>query len=487
MRLSLGASRGRLVRQLLTESALLSLAGGALGLVAIVAFARFADGWFPDSDLSFGWHTVALTVPFSIATSLLFGMSPALHATRVSVSEAMKESATPGTKHRAIQRRLIVAQVAMSQPLLVGLGVLLAAAFSTQGVRHDPDIAKRTLWVVLNPREPSNARDHAAVIALTNQVRAAFAGMPSVERVSNGVGYIRRDEFKVESSGRGDTPSAREAFGASVHPIGPGYFDLLRIRVARGREIDETDVAGKEPAAIIGSDLATQLWGDANPIGRRLVGSVTYTVVGVVDAAQAGPSVVDGRMQIYTAYAQESWPMEPAMFVRVASNAPMMISALRARLRQDFPSVPVMKVATLAEIDGETQRQNVRAAGAAAGAGLLALLLSAVGLYAAVAFAVNQRTREIGVRIAMGARASQVIGHFFGSGVRLSLIGSAIGLPASVYAVGRFMTGIKYQGPSGWALAFAISAVVTGVAMFASWLPARRAARVDPVVALRAE
>jgi predicted permease len=485
MRLSLGATRARLVRQLVTESALLAIAGGACGLLLLFWLTRLGMHWFPDSAFSVGWWTIAATAVFALGTGVVFGLAPALHATRASVHDALKQSSATGTQQMRMQRRLVVYHIALSQPLLVGLGMLLAATAETERGRSTSDVANRTLVMHLEPQFGGRDASDERILGMTAQLNEQIATLPGVERVSNGVGWTTRDKFSVSAV---DRAGSSDAFKAVIHPIGPGYFSLLNTRMLRGREFDRTDIKGAPPSIVIGRSLAWGLWGKADPIGKTLKGaSVSYTVVGVVDADQAGPGSSDRAIHAYVALAQHKGIQQPAILIRVRARATAMIPQIRARVRQALPGTPVFDVVTLAEINARKQKESFVTSTVATGAGVLALLLASIGLYAVVAYAVGQRTREIGVRIALGAQRSQVVRQFFHDGIKLSLIGSAIGLPLSVLALRTFMRAVDFGGPGAWGVAGVIACVVTAVAGVATWIPARRAARVDPTLALRAD
>ena len=494
VRLSLGASRWRIIRQLLTESSMLAFVGGGVGLLLLAWLMRMAKQWVPQLPLAVGPLTVALTAALAIGTSVLIGLSPALHATRQSVFGALKESGGMSTWHTLAQRQLIVAQIALSQPLLVALGVLLVNALGNPRQSIDSELAKRVVGIELEiPRvtnyEADRLRGIEAMARVATQVREA----PGVEGAAFGDMGQERGSYQVAVGNRVSSPLGDARFASTTRAVSRGYFDLLNIHITRGRDFDQTDVANAPKAVIIGSDLAAKLWGTADPIGRKLVNECkcdggTVTVIGVFDARQAGPSLVDGRMNVFSAFAQyTNAGGYNKLWVRTAKNPAPMIALLRERIKQEAPTADIMYAQTLAEEEANRSTGSTRAAAFASVGGTLALLLAALGLYAVVSFTVGQRTREIGVRIALGAAPRQVVSHFFASGVKLALIGSAIGLPASAYAINSAMFGMFMRNDNVWMVGAEIAAVVTLVAMIATWIPARRAAHVDPMVALRTE
>jgi predicted permease len=487
VRLSLGASRARLVRQLLTESALLACAGSALGLLLLAGLFRVVLYFNASDTVSFGWMTIAWTIPVTIVAAVLFGLSPALHATRASVADVLKSTSQGGARTVALQRKLVVAHVALSQPLLIGLGVVLATTLNNNSPPGRAAVAGRTAVasIALRPHTRDSAGTTSAII------REALAGLPGVERVADAVSWNSRDLLELPPAERGDGPMANDAFRARIRPVGAGYFALLNIRVIAGREFDRTDARGTPTAAIIASDLARELWGTSNPIGRTLRrrnGNFNYTIVGVVDADYAGDSFEGGLARVFVATAQlADMGLAQDFYVRSATGGAALVPAIRARLAEVPAGVTVYAVQTLADIDAAARRENLVTGLAASGGGLLALLIGSVGLYAIVAFSVAQRAREIGIRVALGAGRRRIIAHFARDGVKLSLIGIAIGLPASVFAVRAFMQNIGVAPYSEWGSAFVVAFAVTAVSMLATWIPARRAARVDPMIACRAD
>ena len=279
-----------------------------------------------------------------------------------------------------------------------------------------------------------------------------------------------------------------------------GYFNAFGIPIVRGRDFDtgeyahSSDDAARAPsfdAVIIGSDLARRLWGDANPLGRRLthgdvgrfrtpprwLSSVSWT------KRPRGPSDVNGQVRVYVPYSA----INTGVIARTAGPALPMLNAMRAVVAAEAPQMPVYRVQTMEQREAKSRRDVLRASSAVAGGGLLALLLSAIGLYAVVSFAVGQRTREIGIRTALGAQRGQVVRMFFAKGLALSAFGLILGLPLSMIVTRLIVTTLNWPLTSSPLLGVAIGAAVLVVASVAVWIPARRASTIDPIVALRAE
>jgi predicted permease len=495
VRLALGAPRRRILRQLLTESALLALVGGLLGLLLAFGAVRVAASQVTDFVLTVDSATVAFTVLFALGTSLLFGLTPALHASRSSVSDALKDTSTGTGARSRLQRGFIVAQVAFTQPMLVGLAVILG--FMLQAVRARPEFA---------------VAPHVATIRVT--VRGLDAMAPFVERVRSlpgvlGVALVGSGGNATVVVHPGDEQPGvvanRNRMTINARAVSPGYFAVMDIPIVRGRDFEPADGAVSATPIIIGDDFARQLWGDANPIGRRLdladrnppspifmpspstastVGG--YVVVGVIDATRAGASDTGEGYRVYSAAAWGQGII-PRLYVRTSGPAtdafPLFLDAARAAM----PAAPLPSLSTRAIEQADERSELTQVAAGAAVGGLLMLLLAAIGLYAVVAVGVTQRTREIGLRMALGAQRAVVVRSFLMSGLRLCAVGMAIGLPLSMLALKLILMSQQEISTNPVLIGLVVAGVVLSVATLASLLPARRAARVNPIIALRAD
>jgi putative ABC transport system permease protein len=501
VRLSLGASRGRIVRQLLTESVLLAVAAGMLGAAVLATLVRLFGRQLPELQVQVDWRVMAFTFGFAIGTGLLFGVSPALHATRLAVAEVLKDSAATVSGSRSrLQRALVVAQVALTQPLLVGVSAMVLLSGGELGDRRNRDVDTRIASLgfayiggdLIFRAGSSSARSAALeeyrttverVVERLRSLPAVVGAVPDVSEMVLHVGLTVPPEHRVP----GRTYS--EAMRLVGEGTAPGYFALMGIPIIRGRDFTEGEARGQGNPVIIGAELARALWGNADPIGRSFRGggssraSRDLVVVGVVDdAAIERTDIVEPRIFVPSRGLGK-------VLVRTAGPAEPMLPLLRAVASQEAPHLPISDVTTLAAIKTLERSEILRASMISSAGGMLALLLSAVGLYALIAFAVGQRTREIGIRIAVGARPRQVVGLFLASGLRLSMLGLAIGLPLSLLAHRRLSEWAGADSPqaSTPAVAAMIAVAVVAVASVAAWLPARRAARIDPVTALRSE
>jgi len=439
VRLSLGASRLRLVRQLVTESTLLAVAGSSIGLTlawSMLSWSQKTDteGLTIVPDVS----TFAVVAAMAVVTGILFGLSPALHATRGGISNALRDSST-GASSEAVDSL-------------------------------SPRITERPEVLGVVPE------------AAAYQIRRVVAPDRSVPNAVND-----------------SAPTIVHVEGAA-----PGWFALLDVPIVLGRDVSLADTAAADRPAVIGTDLARSLWGAANPIGRSLASpavpgldqdSIAMTVVGVYDATRRLPGMIwggqatrpDATARVYTAHGKNR--QHDRLLVRTRGPAAAYLPDLQRFVRARAPSLPVSSIMTLEQVDARAYRSALQVAGLAGAGGALALLLASLGLYGVISLAVRQRTREIGVRIAIGARPMEVARMFLASGVRASLVALALGLPLSIAALRIGMSQGVVIAPkvNPYLIGVVIAPVLLAVASAATWVPARRAALVDPARTLRVE
>ena len=494
VRISLGAPRRRLVRQLLTESILLALTAAAVALLVTYVGIRALSATLADVQLVIDWRVTAGTCAIALATGILFGISPALHATRASVSDTLKGSGSSEAPSRAwLQRALVVAQITLTQPLLVGLGVVIVTMATDMRSGPGSAVADRIVEIELDPwsGRVSDEERSARIAAAVERVRSTPGVIAAVPMETGSV----RAPLRVADTDRAPGVMA-DAMDARLVAAPAGYFRAFSIPFVRGRDFDASEYAYppgpmNEPlsvnAVIIGSDLAQKLWGETDAVGRHLTmpgaaGTTTsMTVVGVVDAAVAGPSEVNDEIRVYVPYAR----VNAGVIARTAGPAMPLLNTLRQVVSTEAPQMPVQRAETMSQRVARERTSLMRTGGTIAAGGILALILSAIGLYGVVASGVGQRTQEIGIRTALGAQPGQVVGLFFGRGLRLGLIGLALGLPLSIIAVRMISATLAWPLETSPLVGIGIGAITLAVASLAVWIPARRASAIDPLVALR--
>ncbi|HYY41347.1 MAG TPA: ABC transporter permease, partial [Pyrinomonadaceae bacterium] len=503
VRLALGASRWRIVRQLLTESVLLSVAGGLLGLLlsvwavdAIAAgmpanFAQFISGW---EHMGIDWRVFGFTLAVSLLTGVLFGLAPAWLATRTNLNEALKEGGRTGTAgggRGRMRAALMVAEVALSLVLLIGAGLMVRSFMRLLEVRTGFNgQSVLTMQLVLPARkytEEQTADFYARLVARLQTV-------PGVQHAA-AVNVIPLDFdddstfFQIE----GRTPFApgHEPL-ADFRIITPEFFATLDIPILRGRNFNERDVRSAPHVMLVSDKLAHRYFADENPLGQHLrLGKETYEVVGVVGDVRYKNFVNEPRDErlrpaIYVPHMQIS-PRGMGLVVRAAGDPAALTAAVRHEVQALDKDQPVYAVRTMPQVFVEGMAPQRLSAFMFAGFALVALLLAAVGIYAVVAYSVAQRTHEIGIRMALGAQTRDILKLVVGQGMTITGVGVVVGLVAA-FGVTRAMASILYGVSASDPATFGgVAALAVLIACAACYIPARRATKVDPMVALRHE
>jgi predicted permease len=479
VRLSLGASRLRVIRQLLTESVILSACGGVLGLamvwVATVVLRRFpATAFFrPDPG------TFAYTMYLAAGTGILCGLAPALNATRGGVATALKDTTAGASRRSRLHHTFVVAQVMFTQPLLMFVGMMIGAAMLE--IKQPLPAGDRILRLRLDVTSMQGSR--AEKERALNRLELRLSQTAGVTAVLSEPEPMRTTSLSVRAGDRGATPGAADPVSSQMWAITPGYFNLLGVPLVRGT--DSVTSSDTSAAIVIGSDVARRLWGSMDPIGRRFTepsssrtSSRDFVVAGVYDSrffAKSEPLLM---------YRPVARLQMGDFLIRTAAPASGLTDSVRRIVREELPAAPIKWFQTMEQVDADAAR-NARALNTGlAACGAVVLFLSSIGLYGSVALGVRQRRREIGVRMALGARAEQVVGLFYSGGVRLGVIGLLLGLPLSVAASNM----VDGSGAMGHVVVGAVIAlVVLVVASIATLIPAARAARVNPVISLQSE
>ncbi|MGH7678390.1 MAG: ABC transporter permease [Gemmatimonadaceae bacterium] len=489
VRLSLGASRARLLRQLLTESTLLAVAGGVAGLTVFWWLLRLFSlhGTIDGDNVMPDLRTFAYTMAIAVGTGILFGLSPALHATRTGAGNALRDSGAGASRRSRLQRGFVVAQIVFSQPLLLMLGVTLSMVIAEYQPMH-PELSQRVTKVTFRPLAQTGAPEHRrdAVDSLIPRI-AAHPEVIGV--VPEATWYLSRGFAAHDSVG--PAAKGRSYTTLTVEGTAPGWFALLDVPILLGRDVSFADTASTDWPVVIGSDLARTLWGNAHPIGQTLespgkADSIRMTVVGVYDSERATTRGTE-QVRVFTAHGKE-WRRD-ALLVRTRGAAEPFMGELRRVIRDRAPGLPVTGMRTIAQVDADERRATIAVSALVSAGGALALLLASLGLYGVIALAVRQRTREIGIRIALGARPVRVARMFLASGVRLGGVALLIGMPLSIVMLKLLLSQAELLAPkvNSWLIGAVVAVALLAVSAAATWVPARRASLVDPATTLRTE
>jgi len=497
VRLSLGAARGRIVRQLLTESFLLAALGSLLGLLSASWANALITAMIPAPlDVSSDSRVLAFTIVFACLTGIAFGLVPALSATRSDVTTVLKDAAAVGDRSRTrLQRGFVVAQVSLSLVLLVTAGMFLGQLYKSSRVNVKFDATDNVLAASFDVG--MQGYDEARATAFIDQAQVRLSALPGVEAVSftNQVPMGER-HISTDITIQGDRDATNrfgENRGLEVYEstIRPDYFKAIGISLAYGRDFTRNDRIGSEPVAIVSEDFARAAWPNGNAIGKRISTSGDkgpyMTIVGVAREALTMGLTERKRPIVYRSQLQTPGVTDLTVLVRRSSPAADLGIPLRRIFRDLDRDLPVYDVQSLAQYRRDRGAESRMGSTLLTIFGSLALLLATIGVYAVMAFAVNQRIREIGVRVALGAARAQIIRLFVAEGARLAAIGVSIGLVLAA-VVAKALASVFLGLQLSDALTFMAGAVIlAAAAMTASLIPARRAARVDPMVALRAE
>jgi len=500
-RIALGASRLRLVRQLLTESVLLAVLGGGVGLLLSVWGVRVLKVFIPDNisqakEIAVDARVLVFTLLVSLLTGLVFGIAPALQATNFNLNETLKEGGrgpAMGGRGNRVRRVLVVAEVAVSLVLLIGAGLLVNSFLRLRGV--DPGFRTDhvlTMSVTLPPlKYPDHARREAFYTELIDRV-GALPGVKSAA-VASQIPLIKQgDSVGVVFEGRPLPEPGKENIVAT-RVVSPRYFETMGIRLLRGRVFDNQDRIGSPVVAVISDSMARRYWPGEDPVGKRLCPGRPQTpddwvtVVGVVgDVLQYGLDA-DQKPQMYLSYQQSDYFVPRRLVVSTSVEPEGMTSAVRAAVWAIDRDQPVSDIETMDAVLSDSIARQRFSALLLGVFGLVALLLAAVGIYGVMAYTVTQRTHEIGLRMALGARAGDVLKMVVRQGMALALGGVGLGLIGGL-ALTRVIASLLFGVSATDPLTFAgVSLLLIFVTLVACFVPARRATKVDPLSALRFE
>jgi putative ABC transport system permease protein len=501
VRAALGAGRWRLVRQVMTEGMLLSVTGGAIGLVFAAAGSTVLGKLVP-----VGFHAaerahidggvLGFTLALSLLTGVLFSVLPALQASRISLNDSLRQGGRGeiGGRRTAMRDVLVVAEVATALVLLVGAGLMLQTLARLRaveiGFRSDHLLTMGTMLPRNQYKEPAQR------LAFFERVVEGVRALPGVE------GAAYNSLLPFQSSGNSQSfrvegrpePRPGEASDALLRVGDPRYLKTLGVRLLEGRLPDARDVGGAPLVIVINETLAKRWFPHESALGHRIAMSwprppVWRTIIGVVTDVHERGYELEMKPGVYIPYPQflDTWAQPSSLMARTKGDPAALAGAVRRVIASVDPTQPVSAVMTMDEIldrDVRDRTEQMTLLGAFAG---LALLLASIGLYGVLSYAVTQRSREIGLRMALGASARGVMRMVVGRGLLLTGCGLAIGLVAALAAT-RLMKTLLYQVDAVDPATFAaVSALLGTIAVLACWIPARRAARVDPIVVLREE
>jgi putative ABC transport system permease protein len=499
VRTALGASRLRIIRQLLTESLLLSSFGGAFGLLLSFWLIRLLIAVSPANTPRFDeirpdTRVFIFTIGLTVLTGLIFGLAPALQASRFDQSEGLKEGSrgnAAGARSNRVRSILMVAEIAMSFMLLVGAGLLIKSFMHLREVK--PGFNADNVLTMRISVPPGKFPQGEARKQFFQQAIDRIHSLPGIQSVGTVMSLpLGGDTFNVWRDvipeGRPAVPE--ENIDAAYLSASPEYFHTLQIPLIAGRIFDDRDTDNSPKVVIINEPMARKLWPNQNPIGRHMAiwrdEKFPREIVGVVGETKASLDNDPGE-QMYVPYAQDATWSSMSFVVRTSGDPASAAAAVRNEIRSLDKGAPIFNVRTMNDVLATSvapRRTPMLLLSAFAGA---ALLLAMIGIYGVTAYYVTQRTQEIGIRMALGAQMSDVLKLVLKGGMALALFGIAAGL-AGAFVLTRWMTTLLFGVKPTDALTFiAVSVCLFVTALLACYLPARRATRVDPLVALRYE
>jgi predicted permease len=506
IRLTIGASRARLVRQLLTESALLSLVSGVVALVTVLFLKKAIIGLAPADIPRLNEVDVSASVLFfafliSMLTGILFGLAPALQAANPNQLENLREgsrSSGAGRRHTRLSRILVIVEVALSIVLLAGAGLLLRSFWRVLEVRpgFNPDhLTTAQIWIPIsnNPAtDPYNLEEKRAAFLL--EVFRRVSALPGLEQVS-----IAGNDTLPMNSGRNYSPfsiqgrAAESERGpiADIAVVDTEYFHTMEVPLIIGRNFAGSDTNKTQAVAVIDQTLARRYWPGENPLGQQINfgfgrGLEGVTIVGVVGDIKSDGFEAPSVPHIYVALGQFA-PVNAVLFLRSRGDVEHLGEAVRHEVENVDPHVPVHSISSMDQIIARSVADRRFALELLSVFAAVALLLAAIGIYGVMSYAFSRRTNEVGIRMALGAQRRDILRMVLGEGMRIVIIGLGLGLVGAATMTRVFRSMLFEVGPADPITFLSVSALLAGVALFACYIPAQRATRVDPLTALREE
>jgi putative ABC transport system permease protein len=501
LRVALGARRWRLLRQFLTESVLLATLGGLLGLAIAFAGLLLLASFIPENiaqarEISLDVKVLGFTLLVAWVTGLVFGLAPAIQALRMNQGETLKEGgrdSVTGRSGKRLRGLLVMAEVAVSLVLLIAAGLLINSFLRLRNI--DPGFKVDHLLTMKielpEPKYEAFAQRAAFYTDLVQRVQS-LAGVRSAAVTTNVPLYRQGNSTSVQLEGKPQPPPGQEPI-VVTRIISPSYFDTMSIPLLAGRKLTDQDTETTPNAVVISETMARRFWPGEEAIGKRLAAGRARTdadwiqVVGIVKDVRQFQLNAEPRPQMYVSYRQADFFAPEDLVVKTDVEPASLAAAVRKVVWEIDKDQPVSNIKTMEEILGDSiarQRFSMLLLGVFAG---VALLLAAVGIYGVMSYSVAQRTHEIGIRMALGAQTGAVLKLAVGYGLKLVVAGVLIGLVAA-FVLTRLMStllfGVTPTDPATFAL---ISLLLIAVAALASYIPARRATKVDPLIALRYE
>jgi putative ABC transport system permease protein len=501
VRASLGASRARLIRQLLTESSLLALCGGALGLLIAswgvsVLIKLVPEGMIPRiAEVGINGQVLLFTFLLSLATSLIFGIVPAVQLSKARLAESLKQDSRRIAGAQGLRSVLVAGEIALSLVLLIGAGLMIKSFILLRSVNpgFNPESA-----FVLTVDLPFNEQQSAAqLVAYHKQVLDKLSALPGVNS-AGAIDWLPFDNALIRGDFYTEADSYPAAhFDVSKPGVTPDYFRAMGIRLLRGRGFNNNDTAGSPGVAIVSEFVARRAWGDRNPVGKRVTledhpkPTDWLTVIGVVDDVKqqnlAEKTPVAAVYQPMTQVTRPFFLFHIAYVVRASGNVAALPGLMRSRFRELDPNQPIQLMSPMDQLISATTAEPRFYSRMLGSFSAIALLLASLGIYGVMAYSVVQRTREIGIRVALGAQRGDIFRSVMAKSALLVLAGVALGL-AGAFGVTRVLQNLLFDvKPTDAATFGGVSVLLILVALAATYIPTRRATSVDPMVALRYE
>jgi predicted permease len=501
VRLAVGASRGRILSQLLVESLVLALGGAMAGVFLAMGMIRALLGFLPQTGRSLMLHStpdlriLGFTSLLAVLTGVLFGLAPAVQTTRLDLWGVLKDTAAAvagaGSSAR-LRKALVVGQVAFSFLLLAGAGLFVRTLANLKGATSGFQNLDRIVTFQMDPA--LNGYSVARLNAFYEQLLERMRAVPGVKAAGFAfVPVLSGGEWDSSTSVEGHPGKDGEDMQAYMNVVSPGYWHAMGIPLLAGRDFEDRDRGTKVTVAIVNRSFARHFFGDQSPVGRHIgQGTGPKTKLDIEIIGMVEDSLVEGpregiHRQVFWSFLQNDYPAAVSFYIRSTGDPAALFGAVRQKVRELDPAMPIYDLKTLDRQLDETLNTERLIAALSAAFGIVATLLAALGLYGVLAFVVAQRRREIGLRMALGAPRGSVVWMVMREALGLLAIGLAAGLPATLLLsryVSTQLYGVKPADVGATAAALAILALVAAAA---GWLPARQASDIDPIQALRHE